>query len=349
MDARENGPLRRIVCGFPLLRLDIRDKNLGVIPDGLVISAKYHATLRLLGGEVHKAAFSLFVYALEKQNGWTSMRRYASLIAHTVHGYLPFERYAQAGHDRMRDHLGEGTVENLIQEWLAPDINPFSQVFRNIGNAKNLAWGLNTYNESNLHPVRSVFDIKVGIAGRISWNATRFNDAKVFNPQICDTAKFAGYERMTRRFGYELRRKTTRNFVRISELARHFALTQTATCHAAEVCENLGSVPIGVIAKALGVHQRTLQRSLRDEGTTAELIIQGVRLIRATALLWSQKSLTEVAHEAGFFDLAHMDRAFCISAGVPPSFLRKVAQGEIEPRHTEPEPKSMRSNLVQLA
>ena len=279
---------------------------------------------------MQKFVYYPFVYALEKQGGWTPMRRYVTLITHTVHGYLPFDRFAQAGHSRMPDHLSEGALEVLTSEWLT-GINPFSQVFAPLVNPKNLAWGLNKFNELQFHPVRTVFDLKSQTSGHVSWNAIRLNEAKVFNPPICDTAKFVGYEWLTKRADCMEKRKSIRKTLHISDLARSLGVTRSASCQVAEVCENLGSVSPSCIASALGVHLRTLQRGLREEGTTAELIIQAVRLIRATALLKSQKSLTEVAHETGFYDLAHMDRSFRVSAGAPPSFLRKVALGAVEP------------------
>ena len=233
----------------------------------------------------------------------------------------------------MRDGLGEGTIENLVCDWASININPFSQVARNVENPLNLAWGLNYFLGSSYSPfrTRTTFEIKSRGFGDISWNAARVQDPKLVYPHICDTAALASFDTLTKRIAYRAKAKRTPKTTQISELARYLGLTHTASCHVAQVCENLGPVSVGMIVKEVGCHQRSLQRKLREEGTTLEMIVQGSRLIRATALFRSGKSLTEIAHETGFFDLAHMDRAFHVSAGVSPGFLRRLAQGAIEP------------------
>jgi AraC-like DNA-binding protein len=48
-------------------------------------------------------------------------------------------------------------------------------------------------------------------------------------------------------------------------------------------------------------------------------------MVAATDRLWSAASLTEIAFEMGFSDLAHMTRAFRSSCGMAPSQLRRLA------------------------
>jgi AraC-like DNA-binding protein len=115
--------------------------------------------------------------------------------------------------------------------------------------------------------------------------------------------------------------------VRSSEVARYLAVEHAAGAHAAAVFEHEGAIPIPQLARHLGCSQRTLERRLREEGLTAELLRSAVRLLRATERLRHGGSLTEVAVDEGFSDLAHMSRSFQASCGMSPTLLRRIFAG----------------------
>jgi AraC-like DNA-binding protein len=71
----------------------------------------------------------------------------------------------------------------------------------------------------------------------------------------------------------------------------------------------------------------TLSRGFREVfGVSPKLFRLEVRTRRAwRALLRSDRSLTAIAHEQGFADLAHMSRSVCEFTGFPPSQWRAAA------------------------
>ena len=107
-------------------------------------------------------------------------------------------------------------------------------------------------------------------------------------------------------------------------VAKHLGVEHSTAAEVALVFEAEGHVSIVEVAALLGVHQRTLERRLRSAGLTADALRQAARLMRATNRLASTESLTTIAADEGFADLAHMTRAFRASCGMPPSLMRKL-------------------------
>lgn len=78
-------------------------------------------------------------------------------------------------------------------------------------------------------------------------------------------------------------------------------------------------------ARGLALSRRTLQRMLREEGTSFSEALQRSRVDAAHALLSdSRLTLTDVAFCTGFSDQAHFSRTFRKYNDVPPSALRDL-------------------------
>jgi AraC-like DNA-binding protein len=78
-------------------------------------------------------------------------------------------------------------------------------------------------------------------------------------------------------------------------------------------------------AVRLALSRRSLQRALRQEGTTFSEMLQRSRVGAAHALLGDERlTLTDVAFCTGFSDHAHFTRTFRRYNDVPPSALREV-------------------------
>jgi AraC-like DNA-binding protein len=87
---------------------------------------------------------------------------------------------------------------------------------------------------------------------------------------------------------------------------------------------NDGYPKINLIAKAVGLSSRTLQRHLETYGTTYSKLVQQIRLAKAMELLSdSQNSITEIAHAVGYSDHSHFTRAFRRVVGTTPQSFRK--------------------------
>lgn len=81
--------------------------------------------------------------------------------------------------------------------------------------------------------------------------------------------------------------------------------------------------PLGEVATRLGLSRRTLQRALRDAGTTFRLESRSAWLRRAQSLLRDgDRNLSWVAAELGFSSVQHFSTAFRRALGETPSTWR---------------------------
>jgi len=75
----------------------------------------------------------------------------------------------------------------------------------------------------------------------------------------------------------------------------------------------------GVVARALGMSARTLQRRLAEEGTSYQAVLDETRAELARSYLSEGWSVTETAFTLGFSDTSSFSRAFRRWTGVAPS------------------------------
>lgn len=82
------------------------------------------------------------------------------------------------------------------------------------------------------------------------------------------------------------------------------------------------------VAAKLGMSRRTLQRRLDRQGTTFHRLVEERLLNRAKSMLESgATSITQIALELGYGDIAHFTRAFRRWTGIPPSAYRTALLG----------------------
>lgn len=82
------------------------------------------------------------------------------------------------------------------------------------------------------------------------------------------------------------------------------------------------------VAEKLGMTRRSLQRRLKEQGTTFSRVIEDLLLLHAKALLAAgDKSVTEIALRLGYADAAHFSRAFKRWTGASPSVYRRAPRG----------------------
>lgn len=82
---------------------------------------------------------------------------------------------------------------------------------------------------------------------------------------------------------------------------------------------------VGQAARELSCSPRSLQRHLRNDGTTFQEVLHRARVDASYALLADERlSLTDIAFCVGFADQAHFSRVFRRFNDVPPSELRRL-------------------------
>jgi AraC-like DNA-binding protein len=86
--------------------------------------------------------------------------------------------------------------------------------------------------------------------------------------------------------------------------------------------------PLSLLPQKLGCHKRTLERSLREVGLTAQALRRADRMMRVAAGLFAGDSLTSIAADCGFSDTAHMSRSFRAACGFAPRMLVDIARDD---------------------
>jgi len=125
--------------------------------------------------------------------------------------------------------------------------------------------------------------------------------------------------------GHDPRLRTTALDLADGALARHTTARRTSALVAAKLPALLpDSATIDVVARAIALSVRTLQRRLDEEGTTFLEVLDGVREeLARRALQRPDTSLVDVAERLGFSDLATFSRAFKRWTGQPPGMFRR--------------------------
>ena len=93
----------------------------------------------------------------------------------------------------------------------------------------------------------------------------------------------------------------------------------------ASIIDNLpsGNISDAIVAQSLQMSERTLQRRLREFGTTFKSILNEVRVDLANSYIRdSRLTLTEISYMLGFAEISTFSRAFKRWTGQPPSAFR---------------------------
>ena len=81
------------------------------------------------------------------------------------------------------------------------------------------------------------------------------------------------------------------------------------------------------LARATNQSLRTLNRRFEERGETFGVMQRRLRIRSATlAISQTRSSFTDIAHELGFSDAAHLSRSFRAASGMRPSEYRRIAQ-----------------------
>ena len=87
---------------------------------------------------------------------------------------------------------------------------------------------------------------------------------------------------------------------------------------------NICSLPIDLAAEILGVSSRTLQRYLRKQGSTYTMLIDEICFKLSREMMLDKNfSITEIAFQLGYSDVAHFSRAFRRITGLSPRCYRR--------------------------
>lgn len=276
-----------------------------------------------------RLAYHLVVNALEARTGWTPIARFSSAVSCVINGHAPYQRYFAAGRARTAEGMGSQSIERLVLDWLSTDVNPSVQTMRMLTNPSNAIRAYNSYNASARLAVKtSVSKLEDLAAPTQSIKPKRELFTDLEDPEPCRTGSLTVLEALLSVVEDNARQRKAHGLINLSAIATRLGVEFSAAAEIAMVFEANGHTPVADAASTLGCHSRTLQRRLRDEGTNAETVRQAVRLTSALNKLGSMDSLTNIAHDVGFSDSAHMSRSFQASCGMPPSLLRNLIRAD---------------------
>jgi len=272
-------------------------------------------------------AYYVVVHALEAEAGWNADRRFAAAVSHAVDGHLAYPRYHAAGRARAREGIGEEGVQRLVRDFLETDLNPAIAFLANLNRAESALRGYNLYNATANLAVRTSVDIKdQGQRGVRRLAAERDLRTRADDPSPCRTATLtvaASVIEHVQSGGTCLSRPLS-----VSHLAEILGRGYGIGADVARAIEDDWLAPLSLLPRKLGCHKRTLERSLRDVGLTAQALRRADRMMRATAGLFSGHTLTSIAADCGFSDAAHMSRSFRASCGLTPTMLVEIARDD---------------------
>jgi AraC-like DNA-binding protein len=280
-------------------------------------------------------AYHVVVHALEGRSGWTPGKRFAAAVAHTIDGHLPYERYNAAGRSSAVEGATEAQVERAVRDFFASDLSPGVRLIGSLSSPARVIEGFNEYNASSGVAVRTNVSMPSTEGRAALVVARREMRVEASDPGPCRIGTLALFEALISNAERNAKTVEPPKLQTLSSLARELGVAGSASGEVALVFESEGAMRVEELARRLGCHPRSLARKLQSEGLTAEAIRSAARIVRASDRLGSEESLTVIALEEGFADLAHMTRSFKLSAGMQPSLLRRLVKADASERSSK--------------
>ncbi|MDQ2953992.1 MAG: hypothetical protein M3R18_03535, partial [Pseudomonadota bacterium] len=190
------------------------------------------------------------------------------MVAHTNNGHLPYQRHHSAGLRRTSVGSTESQIERAVIELLDIDVTPGVQFLQNLRDPSVMVAGFNAYNASAKIAVKTSMSVSPSDGRARMVSARRDMRVDAVDPLPCREATMALFHSMLSSCDAGGSPRRDRHFKNLTHLADVIG-SRGAAVDAASVFEREGSIPVGELARALGCHQRTLERKLREEGVTA--------------------------------------------------------------------------------
>lgn len=260
-------------------------------------------------------AYGTLVHILERQVGFSPRQFFAAAIAHILDGQLPLARFHAAGHLCEGRRVTEGQVAREVDAMSDYDLNPFLQCMLACATPAQALRIHASYMQRSTY-IR--VPTHLALAGGGFRIHTRRVPAELTDVSICRDSHLAAMNMIATR----IQRGAVPPPPTLGLLVDRL---QPGLPAVADACAALDAEPgmsVTRLAAETGCRLRTLQRALARAGVTGENLRRAAMLLRATSQLRSRRTLTEIAHDAGYSDLAHMTRSFVTSCGVTPTGLR---------------------------
>lgn len=268
------------------------------------------------------SAYHVVVQSVSTHRRQDRHRSFFASVRHCLDGHRPYGEYMAGCAEARRQRMSSTMLEMRIREHLVSDLNPMVQIVRTLRTPATFTALFNAYNAHAQLGVKTYLQPQGGGAG--------------------DAVRIGA---MAREVDINLGRDAT--LAMVSELVSHVGKPQSTLGHrptrVSDLAGLLGVQPVwgdialyfegepeakvSNLARSLGCSPRTLLRTLKTspDALTPDKVRQACMLVRATELLPTDLSLTEIAMECGYSDAAHFSRSFKAATHVAPSVVRQVA------------------------
>lgn len=284
----------------------------------------YHALVRTLETFAHRPLLP--------------QQTFSAAVGHVLNGFVPTKRFHDAGRLAGTKRHSESAVAKVAADELRVDLNPLLKCMVHAATRYNALLVHQSLNQYADLPVRT--EVGFDSQGTLTFRS-RTESLSGDDPTACRDTHLMGMDIILSSIAESGTQTVAASEIPawggrrlrppecVSGLAALLGLGSSVVSDAALAFEADAAIKVQDVARHLGCHSRTLQREFKASGLTAETLKRACMLSRATALLSTAMTLTDIAHEAGYADHAHMTRAFVKSCALPPSILRQAFTGPI--------------------
>lgn len=269
-------------------------------------------------------SFHIAPRALNLERDFAPSILFADSVRHVIDGHVGADPYYRISTTSAARALKPAALEQRMRALFALDLNPLICMTRQLNSELALFRAWNTYQQHVSLSVRTI------IHGHTNEQFTiaRRQVAYDIDPPAAREAALCAIDILKGAAGCRRQRLAAGDDSAqqsLSAMAFALGLQRTVVFEAARCFEEMGTLNVTGLSRALGCKRRSLERYFKAVGLTPVELKMACALVGATKSLWGNSTLTEIAVEHGFSDQAHMTRAFRRACGLPPSVLRSLA------------------------
>ena len=276
-------------------------------------------------------SYHLAMRSLQLSCSQRGVGTFVDSIEHALVGDHPAMQLQQRmlGVDAQRVSLT--SISDRIGELLAVDLNPFGQMLRLATNDTSFKNAWDAYNDLGNVVSKIGFEENKSYAlDCLDSNCSPSERMGVLSVhEKIRSGLHAVLINQLRRNKDERVRKSSLEDSKVSAVSRIFGAGQLIL-ELAEFFEEFPKAKVSEACLRLSIHPRLLERRMLELGLSAVKLKRACMLSRAShEILWSNRSLSEIAQSCGYSHGAHLSHAVhCATGGMSPSILRSIVRCE---------------------
>lgn len=271
------------------------------------------------------AAYHTNVEALGGQPACRAEVRLAQALRFSLDGHLPYVAQASACAKFVSEKVGLTNFERRLTGALSMDINPLMIMAGQIKSPSHFFAAFNAYNQHSILAAKTY--VKAWTKEGVQIERDVSNLPGVDLAPARDSTQLTAELLLAAVKQHQSQGHQTLLVDSVAELTCRAGLSGTLTHDAAQYFGAEPGARVQDLSKVLGCSSRTLVRWFSSMPFAAVQLKQVCMLTHATkamSVAGADTSLTGIAADAGFSDLAHFSRVFKKAVGVSPSVMRQA-------------------------